>query len=182
MEMKNTGPNLSKDDLKQFEKRIDFLLPGSYREFLLQFNGGRPNPYHFFVPNWRHQRSLVNDFNGIVPGKYNDLEEDIGVLEDRLPKGFIPIADDPGGNRILLGLHGPTQGKIYFWDHENEPEDPTDNLEDYSNIYLLADNFADFLKSLRYKDGSPEKRLFSPQRHRGHGEDGENLIFGLRKW
>lgn len=151
-EMSSVGPKLAEKDVVQFEKDLRCPLPASYKEFLLKFNGGRPTPHHYLVPGWHYQHSLVNDFYGIVPGQYNDLEENIELLEDRLPKGFIPIADDPGGNCILISLDGETRGRVYFWDHENEPEDATDDLIAYSNIYLLANDFDQFLNNLRGED------------------------------
>lgn len=150
--MTKVGPKLSEADIERFEKQIGFSLPESYRSFLSKFNGGSPEPYHFAVPKWRYGQSLVTEFNGITPGKFSDIGEVIETLEDRLPKGFIPIAGDPGGNVVLLSLDGPTRGKVYFWDHENEPEEGTEDVEDYPNVYLLADDFQDFLNNLRNED------------------------------
>ena len=59
----------------------------------------------------------------------------------------IPIADDPGGNAICLGMSGNERGKVYFWDHEmeaDEGDEPT-----FENVYLVAESFASFLKSLK---------------------------------
>jgi cell wall assembly regulator SMI1 len=152
LQMTNVGPELSESDVDRVEEQLGASLPDSYRAFLLKFNGGRPDHYHFDVRGWRHQTSLVNDFNGIVPGEYNDLVEHAEVLEDRVPSGFIPIADDPGGNAILLSLEGPTRGTVYFWDHEEEPDDPGEALDDYPNIYRLADDFETFLEGLKQRD------------------------------
>ena len=149
IQVDNAGPKPTETVVSQFEKRIGFSLPVPYRSFLLKFNGGRPYPYHFAVPNWYHRKSLINDFYGIVPGEYNDLEENIELLRGRLPKGFIPIADDPGGNCILISTEAATYGKVYLWDHENEPENASENLSDYPNIYILAINFDEFLNNLR---------------------------------
>lgn len=151
-EMTHIGPRLSETDITQVEARVGWSLPEAYRVFLLIFNGGRPEPSDFSVPQWHYQASLVNDFSGIIPGRYNDIEKNIEILGYRLPNGFIPIADDPGGNAILLSLHGPTRGKVYFWDHENEPNEYTDDVRDYPNIYLVADDFISFLHMLRDAD------------------------------
>ena len=151
IEMTDVGPKLSEEELAKFEEQIGFTLPISYRKFLLAYNGGNPSPYFYVVPKWHYQQSLVNEFNGIDPDGEHiiDLRETIELLASRLPKGFIPIAGDPGGNCVLISLDGPTYGKIYFWDHENEPEDCTENLSDYANIYWLADDFEDFLNNLK---------------------------------
>ena len=152
LQMTNVGQKLSEADVVRVEEQLGALLPDSYRAFLLEFNGGRPDPHDFDVPGWRHQESLVNNFYGIVPGESNDLVENAELLEDRVPSDFIPIAKDPGGNRILLSAEGPTRGSVYFWDHEEEPDDPGEALDDFPNIYRLADDFDTFLEGLKPRD------------------------------
>jgi len=147
------GPQLTENDLRAFEKEMRSTFPEDYRTFLLTHNGGQPKPYFFKVPGWQYQQSLVNELKGIVSNSQSvDLREDNSIMEGRLPKGFVSIGDDPGGNKILISLDGSTRGKIYFFDHENEPDVSTDKLEDYSNIYLLADSFDQFLNSLKEED------------------------------
>lgn len=150
--MEYVGKKLTLEDLRQFEDRIGFSLPDSYRSFLLKFNGGRPNPYHFLVKDCYDPHSLINEFNGIMLDSENvldnDLEEYIEIFEFRIPRGFMAIASDPGGNTVLLSLDGSTKGNIYFWEHNYEPEDCTDNVEDYPNIYFLANDFEEFLNQL----------------------------------
>lgn len=149
----NKGSRLNEDDLKTFEKEIGSNFPDDYRGFLLKYNGGEPKPYFFKVPGWQYQQSLVNQLKGIVPNsKSVDLVEDNSLMEGRLPKGFVSIGDDPGGNKILISVIGATRGKIYFFDHDNEPDVSTDKLEDYSNIFLLADSFDQFLNNLKNED------------------------------
>jgi hypothetical protein len=70
------------------------------------------------------------------------------------PAGFVPIADDPGGNLYLLDCdrNSDRNGKVYFWNHEGaEPtEDPA--LSNFKNITLLFDSFSQFLDALKGKD------------------------------
>jgi len=59
--------------------------------------------------------------------------------------------DDPFGNAICLGVSGNHRGKVYFWDHESEP-DPDEwdgRVETAGNVQLLADSFAAFVGGLR---------------------------------
>lgn len=75
----------------------------------------------------------------------SDIFYFFNLYRDRVPKRYLPIAYDVGGNLILINL-GSGDAKIFFWDHElevNEGEEPT--LE---NIYYLADSINDFLSSL----------------------------------
>jgi hypothetical protein len=146
--MKMVGPPLTEADVSGLEQRTGHLLPRPYRTFLLRFNGGRPAPSDFDVPQWHHGHSSVNDFNAIAPGAYNDLENDLDLLEGRMPTDCIPIADDPGGNAILLATRGPHCGAVFFWDHEQEPDSPGDDWDNFRNIYRIADDFDSFLEAL----------------------------------
>jgi cell wall assembly regulator SMI1 len=148
LQMESAGPVLSEADIASLEQRIGRSLPAPYRSFLQRFNGGRPTPAHFLVPGWRERESLVNDFDGIVPGRYNDLEADIKSLRGRIPESLIPIADDPGGNSILIATEGKERGSVYFWDHEDEPPDSPARIEDYPNLYLVAQDFDAFVAQL----------------------------------
>lgn len=65
-------------------------------------------------------------------------------MSGRLPPDTMPIARDPFGNLVLLGLHGKCCGNVYFWDHEREP----DGQPDRSNVELVADSFDRFLRGL----------------------------------
>jgi len=151
--MDNVGPSLTALDLQEFEQRLGYLLPEEYKTFLLQYNGGTPIPNTYKIVGWTEPCSLVNEFNGIIPDQYNDIEENIELLEGRLPNGFIPIADDPGGSSLLLSVDKDTYGKVYYWDHENEPYDGGERLQDYPNIFFVADSFSDLLDQLYKFEG-----------------------------
>ncbi len=70
----------------------------------------------------------------------NDIRNQIRRYQDRLPDGFLPIADAPFGDQIFIALSGERKGKIYFWDHE-AATDP--------GVFLVADSFMSFLESFQ---------------------------------
>jgi len=146
--MEDTGPQLSGGDLDKLEVRLGYKMPDDFRRFLLKYNGGMPFPYYYDVQGWQEPHAAVNEFNGILPGLYNDIEVNLENRKGRLPEGFIPIANDPGGNTLLLSLVDETLGKVYFWDHENEPYERGVALKDYPNIYWVADSFNQLLEQL----------------------------------
>jgi hypothetical protein len=154
MEMTKTGKALNESDLAEFESKIGYSLPVEYREFLMLYNGGKPVPDFFRVPDWEYEETYVTELKGLANGKSVDLSELFDLLHDRLPKGFIAIGSDPGGNQILLSLSKDTKGQVYFFDHENEPEDAADDVKGYPNIYLVAKSFNEFLKNLYSNDES----------------------------
>ncbi|WP_342512464.1 SMI1/KNR4 family protein [Sporosarcina sp. FSL K6-1522] len=120
----------TKEGIKQFEIDTGVKLTEKYTEFLLKWNGGYPKESIFIISD-KMGESVLNVFNGIGE-MYDNLEKVIDIYEYRLAKGFIPIADDPAGNVICLGTEEPFYEKIYFWDHEQEPENP----DDMSNIHF----------------------------------------------
>jgi hypothetical protein len=136
----NRNPKISLPDIKQFEHEYNVILPKQYVDFLLKYNGGYPQKSNFKISD-NQGESLVNKFYGIGDMKSN-LGKVFEVLEGEIPKDFISIANDPGGNEILLGINGEYQEKIYFWIHDIEPED------EMGNMFILADSFSEFFNNL----------------------------------
>jgi len=140
----NPNHSIGSYAVKQFEHRHNMKLSAEYRNFLMQFNGGRPEPESFDFAD-DSDASMINQFFGIGTGSHDDLERMYRAFSDRIPELFLPIANDPGGNLICIGLDGADRGKIYFWDR-NEEADGT--IPDMSNMYLLAESFPAFLDGL----------------------------------
>ena len=145
----NIGAKISQTDITELEKRIGFSLPDSYQKFLIQYNGGNPEPDCFIIPNCQHIYSIINNLWGVLPNQWNDLEENIEIFEHRFPQGFISIGRDLGSSQILISLEEKTYGKIYYWDVEEEPQDDINRIEDYSNLFLVAENFESFLSNIK---------------------------------
>lgn len=121
--MESTYGKASDAQLDALEHRLTVKLPHPYREFLKEQNGGRPLGGDFDVPGWGE--TLLCDFYAVeAPNKSYDLERAIERLSDVIESQFvIPIASDPAGNHICLGVGGKYFGKVYFWDHENWDEE-----------------------------------------------------------
>jgi hypothetical protein len=139
-------------EIEEIEYYIGLRFPEEYREHLLKFNGGQcvPNVFHF-LENGKDSSSCVNWFLGIYDGKYDSLKKDIDILkveEKRMPSHMLPIADDPGGNMICISCGASDYGYVYFWDHESEVDYTVSGDDDYSNLYLIAKSFNEFLNGL----------------------------------
>ncbi|MDQ0216518.1 hypothetical protein J2S13_002978 [Oikeobacillus pervagus] len=134
--------NLSLEQIEIFENESNIKLTEKYVNFLLKWNGGKVIPNLFMISN-EQGPSVLNVFYGIGD-MYDNLTDFIEIMDERLPVGFIPIGDGPSGNVICLGTKEPYYDKIYFWDHEQEPEDP----DDLSNMYFLANSIDEFLDNL----------------------------------
>lgn len=149
VEILNSNHTTTESDVLNFEKILKVSLPDDYRNFLLHYNGGHPKPHGFIykLPDGRDWSGGVRDFFGLGVDSWEDLRHYYALYEDRVPKQMLPIANDDGGNLLLLALKDVEKGKIYFWDHNEESED--DELPSYENIYFVANNFTEFLKNLK---------------------------------
>jgi hypothetical protein len=149
IENTNQFGKLTLERLFEFEQKYRMRLPEDYRSFLLENNGGSPSPEIIdFIQHGDKQSDIVNNLYGIHNGEYwASLDWHIKMLEDRVPAGFLPIGDDPGGNFYLIGVAGEHSGKVYFWDHENEAQ-LHDTEPDLENMSFIANSFTEFLNKL----------------------------------
>lgn len=145
IQIHDSRPALTVLDIQKLEEKLDISLPSDYRSFLLSYNGGKPDPAAFPLPeNPVDTHAMVDWFYCIHDGDPYDLETFLNIMTTRIPNGLLPIAIDPGGNQICIQVVGDERGKIYFWDHEEEPfHDP----QDYDGTLLIANNFSEFLDS-----------------------------------
>ena len=120
-------------------------LPSDFREFLLEYNGGTPNPNEFVCSQGVPEgNSCVRHFYK-VRGK-GSIEWDLRHFSDGMPPDLLGIGCDPFGKRICIGLKGERRGSVFFWDHEGYELLGSD--EPIHDVYRLADSFAEFLEGL----------------------------------
>jgi hypothetical protein len=132
---------LTLDDISQLERELEVILPSDYKEFLFKHNGGHPVKNCFCSRDDDYASSSINIFiHMLLKIYYTDIVGEYGLFKDRIPVDFIPIADDPGGNLICLGV-GKNFGKVYFWDHEEEADGDFGEEPSFNNMYLIADKF-----------------------------------------
>ena len=140
---------LTAEELQQAERHIGLQLPEEYRQFLLQHNGGHPEPCAFKYTCDQQQWKLaaVAYFLAVYEGEHENFLEYFEDYQGRIPAETVPVARDPGGNLILLGVSGAHTEKVYFWlqDFENEEGN-------FSNVCFIANSFSEFLNSLSDPD------------------------------
>jgi hypothetical protein len=128
-----------------FESKIGYKLPVQYSKFLEKYNGGYPEPDGFLFED-KSDGSSIDRF--LILGsdeKNNNLERYFEQYRSRIPEGLLPIARDPGGNLILIGLIAEAEGGIYFWDHETEADE---TKPDMSNVFFIAKDLNQFFSKL----------------------------------
>lgn len=151
-EMLDSGPTLTPEDIGSMEERTGRKVPTRYRQFLLKYNGGSPEPCNFSYADPRRDGAkisgAVESFLGIGVDEHSQIEWHLQTLEGRIPNDLYPIADDPGGNMLCMRVDdSTTPGEIVFWDHEEEAEEgepPTQR-----NLYHVADNLDELLDRLQ---------------------------------
>ncbi|MCG8333544.1 MAG: SMI1/KNR4 family protein [Proteobacteria bacterium] len=142
--IKDSNEGISEDIVTKFEHKWNVKLPIEYKRFLIKYNGGYPSPDAFAIKEIEDE-STVDKFLSLESGPHSNLDSYVNTYIGRIPKDLLPIAHDPGGNLICIGIKGENFGIIYFWDHEFESDD---NDPDYSNVHFVANNFDEFLKEL----------------------------------
>jgi cell wall assembly regulator SMI1 len=148
IESPNEFGTLDENALVHFEKQHGIRLPADYRAFLLEHNGGEPNPNMIdFLESGRLQSDIVRFFYGIHSGpEWARLDLSIEAFKGRMPDEFIPITADPFGNQFVLGVKAPYESKIYFWDHERELDEDSHAI--FENMSFVANSFSEFLNLL----------------------------------
>lgn len=157
------GPTTSAE-IKAFEKHIGHKLPSEYRSFLLEHNGGHPDPDAFSFDSGRgEEENIVLCFfpmrnvklgnvdviglNGLrkwpVHCAWDDLQKDlVNLYETELEHPLLPIGTDGSSNYFCIILDGKQSGSVVFLDHET------------AEATLLADSFDAFLELLRPRERS----------------------------
>jgi hypothetical protein len=112
----------SESDLEAFEQELGGALPADYRLFLPAYGRmGLEEETRFPLPPgcpWG-AFGTVGQFFGFSSTPDEDIVHRIfTTYAGRLPVSMIPIASDPGGNLLLLGVKGADERKVWFWDHE----------------------------------------------------------------
>lgn len=152
-------------ELRAFEATVGGALPSDYRSFLVECNGGHVGGALWFLgptPAGAQADAGVNHIGGFRHESYFSLEEARCTYRGRIPQSLIWIMDDPFGNAICLGISGNERGKVYFWDHEMEPDDDWDGrLETAGNVQLIADSFTEFVAGLAPNDDETMEKEFA---------------------
>jgi cell wall assembly regulator SMI1 len=149
MKIIDSGANLSENSISAFEKQFDIKLPPDYRAFMLKNNGGTPEgnwSFSFVETDMQGDTDSIISFFEIIyekeTGDYDDLKAGFTALleSEQIPNTLMPIADDPFGNIIFIGVRGDEYGRVYFGNHELE--DPETG---FIVMSVIADSFSEFI-------------------------------------
>jgi hypothetical protein len=152
-----TSPPGPEKEIARFEAEIGARLPEDYRQFLVACNGGLVGGMLWFrgpTAEGGTADAGINHIGGFREEPHFSLDWARECYQDdddlRIPRELLWIMDDPFGNAICLGVSGQHRGRVFFWDHEEEP-DPEDwdgSIETAGNLQLLANSFTEFVAGL----------------------------------
>ncbi len=153
-------PPAPEEQILELEGDLGVMLPEDYRRFLQLCNGGYVGGALWFFGRDSEGEEIevgVHHINGFREESYLSLvwsRECYQGEELRIPRELLPIMDDPFGNAICIGLTARHRGRVYFWDHEEEPDpDEWDGaLDTAGNITLVCESFSEFVAGLRQNE------------------------------
>jgi hypothetical protein len=129
------GPSVGVVGIEKFESFLRTPLPNEYREFLLKYDGGEPEPDGIELGgDWTDLRSFFHLRESDSPKWIYWILEEFNELFN--VKRLLPIARDSGSGLFCLNVD---TGMVVFVDY-TEPE--------YTE-YLIASSFNGLLQRLR---------------------------------
>lgn len=87
-----------------------------------------------------------------------EIIENRETYTNRVSTDLLVFGNDDFGNALCIGLHGPRQGKVYFWDHENdmvgamEMGTDVDPKQAHQNEYFVANSLIEFISLYKKAD------------------------------
>jgi hypothetical protein len=141
-------PRIADEYISALENALSTTLPSGYRSFVEAIKA----PLGIYSPSFDAEGgegSVVSVFFAEDPKKSYDLLDTHRRYMGRVPSSLLPIANDPGGNLVCIGIAAPDLGKVYFWDHERES---TSGFPHRDNIFKIADSFGTFIDQLQPAD------------------------------
>jgi cell wall assembly regulator SMI1 len=135
------GESITSDDLRVAEARLKIVIPEPYRSFLLENNGGRPQPSGVDIVGFSGEEADIAWFTAIRDEEEsNTIASNLDILREGYPnKHVLPIATDSGGSIFCIDLE---EGKgfpvVYFewggaW--QDDPYEPLFVAPDF-NAFL----------------------------------------------
>lgn len=138
LEKSNPYGPINPKDIVEFEEDNEVSLPDDYKEFLLEHNGGHPEPSA--LPAFGTDVNWL--FGMVEEPAWASLFHALAVYEGRIPSWYMPIGTDSGGNLYIMSLYEENKGVIALWWHEDEA--PTNGSDYFDNLTPVADSFSEF--------------------------------------
>ena len=100
VQIQGSKNRLTATEIQQFEDELGVRLPIDYRDFLLEHNGGRPQPDSFpILGDPFDEHGICQTFHCLSSGDYYDLRRPVGIKFDisRARRGLAGIRSRQSG-------------------------------------------------------------------------------------
>jgi len=144
---RHVSRQLTLEDIHDFEAERGLRLPASYRQFLLEVNGGYPEHEGYYYDSGKSfmlQRlyPLTSELE-----KWHNIPA-VNHSASLAPAGFLIIGTSSFGDALCLGCEAPFEDKVIFLDHEERDPDEIEE-DELLGVYSLADSFEAFMMALQ---------------------------------
>lgn len=140
-------------EIEMLENKYGFILPKDYKDFLCEYGGSFIKDDYLFKPielTPMTPRDGYDSMGYFYGDDVDDIDTKIGDFHYNFKEKVIPIAGAHGGDLICLGIKGELRGQVFNWYHENEIDDDVNDLR--KTLFLVAENFNDFIMSFEYHE------------------------------
>lgn len=128
------------DEVRKVEEEIGVRFPADYVKCVLENDGGHPQPNEVKLPSGHEV--VFGVLLSFAEDEVDSLIESYRILEERLPTGVVPFADDPGGNCFCFDFSQDRDNpSIVFWYHEYAL-----TREDYEGLGDLGKSYEEVLR------------------------------------
>ena len=131
MQWKYTKPLVSVKQIGDFEKAYSFSFDDIYRDYVRQYNGGRPSPNAFDT-----EKSKARSIKALLSFNKSDKENiwDMNAwIKEAIENRYVAFGIDSFGNLICFEKFSDD---VIFWNHEN------------GSIEIITKGFGNFINSL----------------------------------
>jgi len=110
------GTGASEHALQELERRLGVTLPEDYRKLVLHAAGGVPTDPCIDFAGQREK--VVATLLSPEPDHPYSISGGMYALEDRLPPGLVPFAEDPFGSFYCFDTQTAPPFRVVYLDHE----------------------------------------------------------------
>jgi hypothetical protein len=158
------GEAVSLTDIETLEEQLGAKLPSQLKSYYQLVDGGLPCQLEYadldgalWVPlQWNPdaEAAYVGEAassEGMfkIKGKHASFLRTWQDFRGRIPEGFLPFGNDPGGSLFLIGLEGDNAGKIFLWERHYEANTEAGEVPSMDNIAYICDSFYAFIELMR---------------------------------
>lgn len=140
IQLRNSGPQLTADELLAFEEEIGGCLPDDYKRFLLRSNGGMTEPSLGYW--WNGEMQEVSGFRILYPTSESGLRRALQNLRELRIDGYFPVADSSIDGDVCLAFQ-ENGGSIWMGLYSRDNDVAVEAF-----MMPLANSFTEFLDSL----------------------------------